>query len=368
MLMGDIPDISLRQMSKQELWRWAHQLPKIALHRHLEGSLRLKTLVEVAQAYGIQVPSYVPEELRPHVQMTDVDPPDFHLYIGKFNLLRNFYASKEVIQRVAREAVFDAAADNIRYLELRFNPVALSRVQGFAMWDVVAWVVQAVEEAQAETGTRTCLILLINREEPLESANEIVDLAIAYHGAMVRAIDLAGDETRYPPELFVEPFRRAREAGVHITVHAGEAAGPESVREAVCSLGAERIGHGIRALEDSNVVQMVYEGRVTLEVCPTSNLQTGVVPWLAIHPLPDLLRLRLQITINTDNVSISNTTLTDEYVVAVADLGLTERQIYTVLSNALNAAFLPDAERLHLKAKFREWLKFYPNAAEILDS
>jgi adenosine deaminase len=202
----------------------------------------------------------------------------------------------------------------------------------------------------------------------LESANEIVDLAIAYHGTIVRAIDLAGDETRYPPELFVEPFHRAREAGVHITVHAGEAAGPESVREAVCSLGAERIGHGIRALEDSNVVQMVYEGRVTLEVCPTSNLQTGVVPWLAIHPLPDLLRLRLQITINTDNVSISNTTLTDEYVVAVADLGLTERQIYTILSNALNAAFLPAAERSHLRTKFREWLKSYPNAAEILDS
>jgi adenosine deaminase len=366
--MGDMSDIPLSQMSKQQIWRWAHQLPKIALHRHLEGSLRLDTLVDIAREYGIQVPGHAPEELRPHVQMTNVDPPNFHFYLGKFVLLRHFYTSKEVIQRVTREAVLDAAADNIRYLELRFNPVALSRAQNFAMWDVVEWVVQVVRKAQAETNTRTCLILSINREEPLESANEIVDLAIAYHGAIVRAIDLVGDETRYPPELFVEPFRRAREAGVHITVHAGEAAGPESVREAVCSLGAERIGHGIRSLEDSNVVQMVYERNVTLEVCPTSNIQTGVVSWLAIHPLPDLMRLRLQTTINTDNVSISNTTLTDEYVLAVTGLGLTKRQIYANLYNALNAAFLPDAERPKLKAQFREWLASYPNAVEILNA
>jgi adenosine deaminase len=366
--MPNTLDVPLSQMSRQDLWCWVHQFPKIALHRHLEGSLRLSTLVEVAQQYGIQVPSYEPEKLRPYVQITDMDQPDFHLYLAKFNLLRNFYASREVIQRVTQEAVLDAAADNIRYLELRFNPVALSRARGFGMWEVVEWVVEAVEKAQTETDTRTCLILLINREEPLESANEIVDLAIAYHGTIVRAIDLAGDETRYPPELFVEPFRRAREAGVRITVHAGEAAGPDSVREAVCSLGAERIGHGIRSLEDSNVVQMVYEGNVTLEVCPTSNIQTGVVPWLAIHPLPDLMRLRLRTTINTDNVSISDTTLTDEYIVAIKGLGLTKRQIYEILSNALNAAFLPDAERPKLKAKFREWLAPYPDAAVVLDA
>ncbi len=364
--MCDISDVPLRQMSKQEIRRWVHQLPKVALHRHLEGSLRLNTLVDIAHEYGIQVPGYASEELRPYVQMTDVDPPNFHLYLGKFTLLRHFYMSKAVIQRVAREAVLDAAADNIRYLELRFNPVALSRAQNFPMWDVVEWVVQMVQKTQAETNTRTCLILSINREEPLGSANEIVDLAIAYYGAMVRAIDLVGDETRYPPELFVEPFHRAREAGVHITVHAGEAAGPESVREAVCSLGAERIGHGIRSLEDSNVVQMVYERNVTLEVCRTSNLQTGVVSWLATHPLPDLMRLRLRTTINTDNVSISNTTLTDEYLLAIMGLGLTKKQIYENLSNALDAAFLPDDERPKLKAKFRKWLTPYPSAAEML--
>ncbi|MBN1486434.1 MAG: adenosine deaminase [Anaerolineae bacterium] len=352
--------------TKKEIWDWAHSLPKIDLHRHLEGSLRLDTLAEIALEHGIDLPSYDIEQLRPYVQVTD-DPPDFHRFLEKFRLLRRFYTSKEAVQRVTREAICDAANDNIRYLELRFNPVALSRIQNFALQDVVEWVIEAAEKAQEETGTRTCLILQIGREENINIANEIVDLAINYLGPMVRGIDLAGDEIHYPAHLFAEPFSRASKAGVKITVHAGEAVGPDSVRSAIEFLKAERIGHGIRSIENSEVVQMVYERKVALEVCPTSNLQTGAVKGLSLHPLADLFRLRLRTTINTDDPSVSDTTLTDEYVVAVTAIGLPKVHIYQALSNALHAAFIPEAEFPHLKQQFRELLASYTGAQEIID-
>lgn len=347
--------------SQQLLRVWAHNLPKIDLHRHLEGSLRLQTLAEIAQEHGINLPSYNVEDLRPYVQVTD-DYPDFHRFLEKFKLLRRFYTSKEAVQRITQEAIMDAATDNVRYLELRFNPVALSRVQGFSLADVVEWVIQTVENSKQWTQTRTCLILQIGRDESLAIANEIVDLAIAFHGPLVRGIDLAGDEVNYPARRFQEPFQRARQAGLHVTVHAGEASGSNSVREAINLLGAERIGHGIRAVENSEVVQLLYKRNIALEVCPTSNFQTGAVPGLTLHPLIDLFGLRLKVTINTDDPSVSDTTLTDEYVVAIKAIGLPKRLIFRALRNAIEAAFIPDEERDALRQTFKQELASYPEA------
>jgi len=321
----------------------------------------------LAREHRIDLPSYDIEQLRPYVQMTD-DPPDFNRFLEKFQLLRRFYTSKESVQRLAREAIFDAANDNVRYLELRFNPVALSRVQNFPLWKVVEWVMAAVNEAQEEVNIRACLILQIGREEPLKVANEIVDLAIAYRDSLLRGIDLAGDEVSYPPQRFEGAFRRAREAGVRITVHAGEAVGSDSVRNAVEILGAERIGHGIQSVESSEVVQMLYQKHITLEICPTSNLQTGVVRGVSLHPLADIFRLRLRGTINTDDPSVSATTLTNEYVVAMSAMGLQKSHIFQAIRNSIEGAFIPEAERPALKAKFRELLMPYPDAVQILDS
>ncbi len=183
------------------LWGWAHSLPKIDLHRHLEGSLRLNTLAEIALEHGIDLPSYDIEQLRPYVQITD-DPPDYQRFLGKFELLRHFYTSKEAVQRVVREAIIDAAHDNIRYLELRFNPEALANTQNFSLNDVVEWVKETTYETQAETGTRTCLILTIPRRESLNTAYEIVELSIAHFGDLVRGIDLVGDGSTFLPSDF----------------------------------------------------------------------------------------------------------------------------------------------------------------------
>lgn len=349
------------------LWEWAYSLPKIDLHRHLEGSLRLNTLAEIALEHGIDLPSYDIEQLRPYVQITD-DPPDYQRFLGKFELLRNFYTSKEAVQRVVREAVADAAHDNIRYLELRFNPEALANTQNFSLNEVVEWVKDATQSAQDETGTRTCLILTVPRKESLTTAHEIVELSIAHFGNLVRGIDLVGDEVNFPAERFLEPFRRAREAGVNITIHAGEWAGAQSVYTAVQYLEAQRIGHGIRSIEDSSVIQLLYDRKVALEVCPTSNLQTGAVHGMAQHPLRDLYDLRLRVTLNTDDPSISDTTLTDEYVVSTAALGIEEQHIYHMLRNSVEAAFIPPEERPWLVDTIRQALAPYPGAVDEFDT
>ncbi|MGC9397918.1 MAG: adenosine deaminase [Anaerolineae bacterium] len=350
----------------QDLVQWAQSLPKIDLHRHLEGSLRLRTLADIAVEHGIDLPSYDIEQLRPYVQFTD-DAPNYRGFLEKFKLLRRFYTSKEAVKRVTREAILDAAQDNVRYLELRFNPVALARTQGFPLHEVVGWVQEATAETQAECDTRVCLILTINRAEA-DLAEEIVDLAIAYFGPFVRGVDLAGDETRYPFSLFKEPLRRARAAGLGLTVHAGEATGAESVRVAVEILQAQRIGHGVQAIENSEVISLLYERNITLEVCPTSNFQTGVIPHLSLHPLLDLFGLRLSVTINTDDPSVSDTTLSDEYLVAVEAVGLKKRMIYQAIWNAVEAAFLPEEERPALRTCFRRELAFYPEAGAVIPS
>ncbi len=346
---------------------WAKQLPKIELHRHLEGSLRLFTLLDVAREYNIQLPTYDPEEFRSYVQIVN-DPADFHHFLAKFRLLRYFYTSKEVIQRITREVVYDAAEDNIRYLEIRFNPIAEARVHGFKLDDVVEWVMEATQQAQAEKNLRTCLIIQIGREESVETAESLVDLAITYHGDLIRGVDLAGDEVTYPAEKFERPFKRARAAGLHVTVHAGEAVGWKSVRAAIEFLGAERIGHGIRLVENSSLVHLARERRVALEVCPTSNLHTGVVPHVQQHPLLDLFALGLRVTINTDDPSISNTTLSEEYAVAVEQIGLEPTMLYQALRNGVEAAFIPEAEREHLRNQFRAWLAPFPGAVEAFDA
>lgn len=349
------------------LWVWAHDLPKIDLHRHLEGSLRLSTMVELAEAHGIALPGADVESLRPYVQVTD-DPPGFQGFLDKFQILRRFYTSREAVQRIVREAIADAVDDNVVYLELRFNPLALARVQQFKLGDVVAWVVAAAEAGQQETGMRTCLILQVPREEPLSVAHEIVDLAIAHWGSYVRGIDLAGNEVDYPPEDFAEPFARARRAGLHVTAHAGEARSADSIRAALVSLRPQRIGHGIRAIEDPRVVEMLRERGTTLEVCPTSNVHTGAVPAFRQHPLVDLLRLQLGVTLNTDDPSVSATTLSDEILVAVKEMGLAVSLVYRMLRQSVEAAFIPEAERAGLRTRLRDALAARPGASEAFEA
>ncbi len=330
-------------------------LPKVDLHRHLEGSLRLQTLAEIAQEHGIDLPSYDIEYLRPFVTVTD-EEMDFHRFLEKFRLLRRFYPTQAAMERLAYEAVADAADDNIKYLELRFNPVALSREQGFSLNQVTTWVGSAVARAERDYGVRANLILQIGRDEDVATAWEIAEVALAHRSNSVVGLDLAGDETGYPARRFADVFRRAREEGLHVTVHAGEAGTAENVREAIELLGAERIGHGVRSIENSDIVQLIRNREITLEVCPTSNVQTGVERRVWQHPLPDLLALGVRVTLNTDDPSISDTTLTDEYLTVMMAMGVTLEQIKHAIVTAIEGSFQPPEERRRLADWFRREL------------
>lgn len=331
-------------------------LPKIELHRHLEGAVRLNTLVEIAQQYKIELPAYDPDGLRSYVQITPDSPMDSAHFLSKFDLLRRFYYSQEVIQRVAREAVEDAFADNIKYMELRFTPKALSKLMNFPFDQVVDWVCQAVNAAQQTYDIKVRLIVSMNRHEGIKEGERALQAALAHRSNGVVGIDLAGQEAGYPGTPFFTLFKTAQKAGLGITVHAGEWAGPGNIRDAILQMEAQRIGHGVRVVEDSTIVQLARERGTTFEVCPTSNLQSGAVASKQHHPLRDMADLGLKTTINTDDPAVSNITLSDEMLFSMQGLGLTLDEIKKATLNAARSAFLPEEERDTLVSYFSEAL------------
>jgi adenosine deaminase len=321
-------------------------LPKVELHRHLEGSLRLITLLEVARAHGLDLLGT--DRLRPLVQVRSEDPYTSKNFLSKFETLRKFYRSPEVIGRITQEAIADAAADNVRYLELRFTPVALSKAENFPLSEVIDWVVQGAKQAQAETGTITRLIASVNRHESPDLAAQVVELAIQRQEDGIVGLDLAGNEVDFPSSPFAGVFARAREGGLHVTVHAGEWGGAGNVAAAITQLGAERIGHGVRVMEDQAVIALARERGVTFEVCVTSNYQTGVVPALDVHPIRAMHAAGLRVTINTDDPSISQITLSDEYFLVCEHLGLPLSNLRAYTLESAKASFLPEVERENL--------------------
>jgi adenosine deaminase len=342
-------------MNDDQLYATLKALPKIDLHRHLEGSLRLETLAELAHEYDIDLPGHDLETLRSLVQVTD-DDPDHLSFLAKFKVLRRFFRSPEAIERMTYEAIADAAADNIVYLELRFNPVALANAMEYPLADVSDRVVAATERARHDFPIDVRLIVTLNRAEGPEVARKSLQVAVERMQQGIVGLDLAGDEVGYPAKPFLPVFREARRAGLNLTVHAGEWAGPENVREAIEVFDAERIGHGVRTVQDSSVVRLALERDIAFEVCVTSNMQTGVVRSLSQHPLRDLYHLGLKTTINTDDPSISDITLTDEMVVVAQRLEMSLDDIKRNILNAAQAAFLPDGARCALVKRLTDAL------------
>ena len=323
-------------------------LPKVELHRHLEGSLRLVTLLEVARAHGLDLLGT--DRLRPLVQVRAGDPLNSQNFLSKFETLRKFYRSPEVIGRITQEAIADAAADNVRYMELRFTPVALSRAENFPLAEVMDWVIEGTRQAQAEHPIACRLIASVNRHESAELATQVAQLAANRLDSGIVGMDLAGNELAFSAMPFEGVFREARQAGLHVTIHAGEWGGAGNVAQAIALLGAERIGHGVRALEDPAVVALARERSTAFEVCVTSNYQTGVTPAREEHPLPDMLAAGLDVTINTDDPSISQITLGDEYCLVCEHLGLSLTSLRQRVLAAARAAFLPEAGKRDLVA------------------
>lgn len=322
-------------------------LPKIELHRHLEGSLRLTTLAEVAREFNMNLPAHDLEALRAYVQVTD-EGGDYRTFLSKFGVLRGFYHTPDVIKRFAYEAVADAAAENIRYLELRFTPMALAKTKNFALEDVTDWVIEAVNEAQREFPIQVRLIVSLNRHEDVSIGRRAARIAIENKSRGVVGLDLAGDEVNYPAQPFAALFKQAHEAGLGVTIHAGEWSGAANVAQAIDLLDADRVGHGVRVVEDLDVLARAKARGVTFEVCVTSNVQSGVVRRFIDHPLKEMSALGLRCTLNTDDPAVSNITLTDEMHVVAASLGLSLDDLKKLTLIAAEKCFLPESDRSKL--------------------
>ena len=258
-------------------------LPFIDLHRHLDGGFRLETILELGKQHGVKLPGATVEELRPHVQVTEPQP-GLMAFLDKMLWLTRVLADGEACRRIARENVEDAKREGIDYLELRFSPWFMAEPHGLDPREVIEGIVQGIAEGVASTGLRVNLIGILSRTYGAEIAMKELEALLAYREHFV-ALDLAGDEANYPAPLFVDHFAKARDAGWRITIHAGEAGGAQSVWDAVKLLGAERIGHCTRALEDPALVDFLLENRIPVEANLTSNVHTSTVPDLASHPL-----------------------------------------------------------------------------------
>jgi adenosine deaminase len=292
------------------------------------------------------------------VQVQDQDPQTFTNFLDKFKTLRLFYKSPDVIDRVTREAVEDAARDNVRYLELRFTPVALSRAEGFPLHDVMDWVVKSASEAAQKYKMKVGLIASVNRHESPDLAEQVAWLAAGHIKNGLFGLDLAGNEAEFKTEPFYGIFREAKQAGLRITIHAGEWGPAENVRDAILHLGAERIGHGVRVMEDEEVVELARERGSIFEVCVTSNYQSGVVRSLPAHPLPKMMAAGLQVTLNTDDPSVSRITLSHEYQHVCEQLKVPISVLKQSVLRGAQASFLGEKEKEQLVESLRKEMKF----------
>ncbi len=325
----------------------AETLPLIDLHRHLDGSLRLETMLELAARHGVKLPGDTIGTLRPHVQIEGA-VQDLMAFLRRLDWMTAVLGNLDACRRVTRENVEDAKREGIAYLELRFSPYFMSRAFKLDVAGVVEAVVAGTAEGSRATGVKVNLIGILSRTfGPRTCMDELEALLV--HREHLAALDLAGDEKNWPAELFTEHFQRGREAGWAITVHAGEAGGAPSVWAALRELGATRIGHGVRAIDDPKLMDYLAKHRIGLEISLTSNVQTNTVPNLAAHPLKQFLEHGLLATINTDDPGISAIDLRHELEVAAPAAGLTPAQILQARRNAVEIAFLSPAEKKALQ-------------------
>lgn len=313
-------------------------------------------MIDIASQHGVTVPVNT-FNLSGLVQVQELDSMTSTNFLDKFKTLRLFYKSPDVIQRVTCEAVEDAAKDNCLYLELRFTPAALSRAEGFPLHDVMDWVITSAQEAARKYNIKVGLIASVNRHESVELAEQVAWLAVDHIKNGLLGLDLAGNEAEFKSEPFHGIFKEAIQSGLHVTIHAGEWGPAENVRDAIENLGAERIGHGVRVMEDESIVALAKERGIAFEVCVTSNYQSGVVKSLPEHPLPRMLAAGLNVTVNTDDPSVSRITLSHEYQQVCEDLKTPLDTLKQSVIKAAQASFLKDDEKAKLVESLKQELK-----------
>ncbi|HEK0314488.1 adenosine deaminase [Proteus mirabilis] len=319
------------------------QLPLTDLHRHLDGNIRPETILDLAQQHNIALPAYELETLRPHVQITK-NEPSLVSFLQKLDWGVAVLADLDACRRVAYENVVDVANAGIDYAELRFSPYYMAMKHQLPIEGVVEAIIDGVQSALHTYDVEIRLIGILSRTFGENACQQELN-GLLKHQDKITALDLAGDELGFPGHLFQPHFNRARDTGWKITVHAGEAAGAESIWHAIKELGASRIGHGVKAIEDPRLMDYLAEHQIGIESCLTSNIQTSTITSLAQHPLKKFLEHGIIASLNTDDPAVEGIELKHEYTVAAPAAGLTAAQIRQAQINGLTMAFISQAER-----------------------
>lgn len=319
------------------------QLPLIDLHRHLDGNIRAKTIWQLAEQNDITLPADNFEAFLPYVQITDSEP-DLLAFLKKLDWGVAVLKTLDDVVRIAYENVEDAFHANIDYAELRFSPYYMSMTHNLPIEGVIEAIIEGTRIGQSKFKTKVNLIGILSRTFGVDCCNKELNALLSYRDNLV-ALDLAGDEYNFPGQLFENHFAKARDAGLHITVHAGEAAGPESVWHAIEKLGAQRIGHGVACAKDQKLMDYMAKHNIGIESCLSSNYQTGTVEELANHPIKTFLANNLLVCLNTDDPAVENIELGYEFHLANQTLGLTEQHITQLQKNAIAMCFLTEQEK-----------------------
>jgi adenosine deaminase len=321
-------------------------LPKTDLHCHLDGSLRLATILALAEEQGVRLPSDTPEGLARAIHMGEVCG-SLEDYLTAFDVTLAVLQTEEALYRAAYELAKDCAAENVRYLEVRYSPVLHTR-DGLKPTTVVDAVLEGLRAAKRESGIKSNVIICGLRHVDPQTSVRLAELAVAYKGKGVVGFDLAGAEEGHPARRHREAVQLILDNNVNVTIHAGEAYGPDSIAQAVHYCGAHRIGHGVRLRENGDLLNYLNDHRIPLEMCPSSNVQTGSVSGFASHPLRFYFDFGLRVTVNTDNRLITDTTATKELLLAHRQLGFSLEDLCTVLVQGFKSAFLPFREKADL--------------------
>jgi adenosine deaminase len=320
-----------------------HALPKTDLHCHLDGSMRLKTILELAEQQKVKLPANDEEGLAQAIHMGQMCK-SLEEYLVAFDVTLSVLQTADALYRAAHELAVDAASENVRYLEVRYSP-ALHLQKGLKMTTVIDSVLEGLRAAKRETGIKCGVIVCGIRHINPQTSMRLAELSVAYKNRGVIGFDLAGAEASFPAKDHKEAFQLILKNNVNCTAHAAEAFGPESIGQAIHYLGAHRIGHGTRLREDGDLLNYLNDHRIPLEVCPSSNVQTGAVPSLTAHPLKFYFDYGLRVTINTDNRLITDTTVTKELWLAHKELGLALEDLTTIIISGFKSAFLPFREK-----------------------
>ncbi|WP_305373605.1 adenosine deaminase [Photobacterium leiognathi] len=323
------------------------QLPLTDIHRHLDGNIRPQTILELGQQFNMTLPGHDLESLRPHVQIVEAEP-SLVAFLSKLDWGVAVLGDLDACRRVAYENVEDALRAQIDYAELRFSPYYMAMKHNLPVAGVVEAVIDGVNAGCRDFGIKANLIGIMSRTFGVDACQQELDALLTHKDKLV-AIDLAGDELGQPGTQFNTHFKQVRDAGLRVTVHAGEAAGPESMWQAINELGAVRIGHGVKAIQDPKLMDYLAEHKIGIESCITSNIQTSTVSNIKDHPIKPFLEHGILASLNTDDPAVEGIELPYEYEVAAPAVGLSQVQIEQAQRNGLEIAFLTESEKQALR-------------------